>query len=156
MFGTPSATHALVTISTFSGGITNSGTISAGQAGIGVGGTTPLASVISDFSGGITNTGIISAEFGIAVSDDHTFAGGIDNNGAVTGSVTGIGVFYVENFSGGVTNTGTVSGATGVDLIGTSGVHLLIPAPSSVPVARRSNWTRPSTTTRSHWPEIAR
>ena len=124
MFGTPSATHALVTISTFSGGITNSGTISAGQAGIGVGGTTPLASVISDFSGGITNTGIISAEFGIAVSDDHTFAGGIDNNGAVTGSVTGIGVFYVENFSGGVTNTGTVAGATGVDLIGTSGVHL--------------------------------
>ena len=124
LFNTPSATHPLVTILTFGGGITNTGTISAALAGIPIGGATPLGAQISDFSGGITNTGIISADFGIPVSDDLTFSGGIDNGGAITSGVTGIGVFYIEDFSGGVTNTGTVTGATGIDLTGTPGVQL--------------------------------
>ena len=55
--------RALVIISTFAGGISNSGTISAGAYGIVVGGTAGSGGsvTISTFSGGISNTGTISA-----------------------------------------------------------------------------------------------
>ena len=97
-------------VSTFSGGISNSGTISAGAAGNGivVGGYASTATIptISNFSGGITNPGTISAGgAGIFVGGTASVAGG--HNNTVTGAIS--------TFSGGITNSGTISaGGAGV------------------------------------------
>ena len=98
-------------LSTFSGGITNSGMISAG-AGIGVGNT-------STFSGGISNAGTITspAGSGIAISTISTFAGGISNSGALLVGGLGIVANSISAFSGDISNGGTLSaGLSGIQL----------------------------------------
>jgi hypothetical protein len=82
---------------TFSGGITNSGTISAGGAGV------------------IVDPTIVQSE---------TFLGGITNNGSITANSVGIGVANIASFGGGITNTGTISGDTGIKLTGTPGTSV--------------------------------
>jgi uncharacterized protein with beta-barrel porin domain len=98
-------------LSSFSGGITNSGMISAG-AGIGVGNT-------STFSGGISNGGTITspAGSGIAISTISTFAGGIGNSGALLVGGQGIIANSISAFSGGISNGGNLSaGDSGIQL----------------------------------------
>jgi hypothetical protein len=91
-----------VTISNFSGGISNSGTISAAGSGIVVGGNVSLLGslTISSFSGGISNSGTISAgSIGIAV-------GQLGGNGPVT----------ISTFSGNISNQGLITAATGIKI----------------------------------------
>jgi outer membrane autotransporter protein len=119
------------TVSTFAGGIHNTGTISAGD-GIVVGGlvqnNTSLSNVsieVSAFSGGISNGGTIAAaNIGIVVGNGantngasvvvSTFAGGITNSGAISGGgAVAIQLDHISSFSGDIVNaaTGSVSGA---------------------------------------------
>jgi uncharacterized protein with beta-barrel porin domain len=109
-------TGASVTLSNFSGGIVNSatGTITAGGAGIFVGGVASsgsgnaLASVtIGNFADGIANSGTITADgAGIFVggrANDST------NSGTASASVT------VSNFASGITNSGMIAaGVAGI------------------------------------------
>ena len=89
------------TTSNFAGGISNTGTISGGQAGI-------LLSAAT-FAGGIDNRGAIFAGFqGLAVGG-LGFAGGISNGGTIVSTNTGI-LVALPVFSGGINNTGTISG----------------------------------------------
>jgi hypothetical protein len=74
-------------VSTFSGGISNSGTISGAEKGITVAGVT-------NFSGGISNGGRIAASTGILFAD-FPFSG--------SGSVA------ISKFSGGIRNGGTIA-----------------------------------------------
>jgi hypothetical protein len=90
------------TTSNFTGGISNTGTISGGQAGI-------LLSAAT-FAGGIDNSGAIFAgSAGLAVGGLR-FAGGIRNGGTIVSTNTGI-LVALSVFSGGINNTGTISGA---------------------------------------------
>jgi outer membrane autotransporter protein len=100
-------------VSTFAGGINNSGTIQSGGAGIVVG--TPCSCVsISTFTGGITNSGsITAAQPGIAVSGVETFTGGISNSGSIDAPI-GIGLVNVETFTGGIINSGNIAAQTGI------------------------------------------
>ncbi len=110
---------------TFSGGISNSGTISSGVTGIFVGG-------VSIFSSGISNSGTISVTgsvglgaisgvcagfcgdgFGIGVESVSIFSGGISNSGTVSSNITGILVGSISTFSGGISNSGTISAIGG-------------------------------------------
>jgi uncharacterized protein with beta-barrel porin domain len=107
------------TVSMFSGGITNSGILSAAS-----GDAINLAN-ISMFSGGIGNGGTISAALSaISVSNITTFSGGISNSGKISttggngilfGGNANIGgssqtiVVTVSTFSGGISNSGTIS-----------------------------------------------
>ncbi|WP_143201926.1 autotransporter domain-containing protein [Bradyrhizobium sp. NAS96.2] len=110
-----SGTGILTYNATVSGGISNSGTISAGD-GILVGG--------DSFSGGISNSGTISAGgyYGIVVGGAVTvssFSGGINNSGTISAGVDGIlvggGTVTVSSFSGGISNSGMISaGAYGI------------------------------------------
>ncbi|HLH89674.1 MAG TPA: autotransporter domain-containing protein [Xanthobacteraceae bacterium] len=131
--GTASGAHASVTISSFSGGITNSGTISGGvTVGGGAIGTGSSASILS-FSGGISNAGTITGggiwvgansatetAFGIvggsvSISD---FSGGITNSGLVRAAANGIwvggaatgasAVVTISTFAGGISNSATI------------------------------------------------
>ena len=70
------------TLSRFSGGISNAGTISVG-AGPGV-----LLSQISTFLGGITNSGTINAATGIVINSSvlRFLSGAIANTGTITGT----------------------------------------------------------------------
>ena len=109
-------------VSTFAGGISNSGTISSGIGGILVGGSI-LSVGSSAFSGGITNSGMISAGSGPGISSEKvsTFAGGIINSGTISSQHSGIFVVRNSTFSGGIVNTGTIgAGATGIFVGATS------------------------------------
>ncbi|MGB6568839.1 MAG: autotransporter domain-containing protein, partial [Xanthobacteraceae bacterium] len=89
----PSAVADTITISTFAGGISNSGTIAAGK-GIFVGGTASRGQItISTFTGGISNSGMISG------SGNGIFVGGFASRGTIT----------VSTFAGGIVNSGTIS-----------------------------------------------
>ncbi|HEY3796794.1 MAG TPA: autotransporter outer membrane beta-barrel domain-containing protein [Caulobacteraceae bacterium] len=118
-------------VSTFGGGITNSGSILVDQAGIAVNET-------ATFSGGITNAvgGLITGGTGIVVGgagdrgeeeDDRrvtvtVFEGGITNAGQITAannhlfdhSAIGIDVLLVSTFAGGIHNSGQISGELGI------------------------------------------
>ena len=105
---------ASVTFSTFSGGISNSGTISAGNIGI-------YVNDVSTFFGGITNSGTISAAGGPGIAINNvaqfgsTSAGdGVVNTGTVSAAGAGISVANVATFVGNISNAGTITGATGV------------------------------------------
>jgi hypothetical protein len=105
--------------STFSGGITNTGTLSAKQTAIRV-------ASVSAFAGGISNIGTITAgSAGIAVSGVSTFSGGITNAGTISSKLkTGILVSGVSAFTGGITNTGTISGFAGIAVVTPSSVSV--------------------------------
>jgi hypothetical protein len=113
------AAGGTVTISTFTGGITNSGTIKA---------ATGIAIQNVTIAGGIADSGIISATHGIvigalaAVTASHTaisisgptFTGGISNAGAIAG-VTGLVVTAgVQTFTAAIASSGTISGSGGI------------------------------------------
>lgn len=99
----------------FSGGISNAGAISAGNAAIVVGeilnGTGSYIGNVTSFSGGVSNRGTISSttNVGIAVSHVSSFFGGISNSGVISAGGSGITVVGSSTFSGGVTNSGTIS-----------------------------------------------
>ena len=61
----------------FTGGISNAGTIEATARGM-------LIDGLSTFAGGITNSGMISAGAGIGVGNLVNFSGGISNAGTIT------------------------------------------------------------------------
>jgi uncharacterized protein with beta-barrel porin domain len=130
--GRASGTAASVTISTFTGGISNSGIISVsgggnGSAGIVVGGRasgTAATVTISTFGGGISNSGTIAASGGANRSDGivvgnigsgtsvtiATFAGNISNIGVIAATGIGVAVNAVGSFAGNISNSGTISG----------------------------------------------
>ncbi|MGY8707511.1 autotransporter domain-containing protein [Bradyrhizobium sp. 18BD] len=94
-----------MTISSFSGGISNSGTISAGAGGNGI------------FVGG-------DAFFGASMTIS-AFGGGISNSGTILAGGTGIKVDHVVAFAGGgITNSGTISAATGISVSNASPVSV--------------------------------
>jgi uncharacterized protein with beta-barrel porin domain len=124
-----------LTVGTFSGGISNGGTISAGGNGIVVGGfaqATQASVTVSAFAGGVTNSGTISAAnagiligggaaasaVGVTIS---TFAGGVINAGTITASGAGIevggtGAVTIGSFQNGITNaaSATIAAHTGI------------------------------------------
>jgi hypothetical protein len=119
-------------MSTFSGGITNTGTISVSSTtehGLILG---IYVSGVEQFSGGISNSGLISAHSdyvgksgsGIVLYYDQTVVGGITNIGTIDANF-GIGVVNVATFEGNVVNAtnGTISGTInagvdGIDVVG--------------------------------------
>ncbi len=119
--------------STFSGGGSNAGVISASVNISGGGSATAYGisiSGVSNFAGGISNSGTISAmaastaafarSTGIRVDGVAMFAGGITNSGSISAHlgirVTGVGT---ETFQGGIVNLsgGTISGSEGILVI---------------------------------------
>jgi hypothetical protein len=121
---TAAKTGILVTqVSTFTGGISNAGTgvLSAGKTGI-------VVNSISSFGGSINNGGSLTASTGpgIVVTKVSLFAGGVVNGGSIVAAKTGIVVGSANNsannitsFLGGITNSGTITaGALGILLAG--------------------------------------
>jgi len=105
---TSAGTAILITGPTFSGGISNAGTISGATGGI-------IVSGVTTFSGGISNSGTITAGFtGIAVNNVSNFSGGITNTGAITANFAGIGVTDSATFAGPISNHGTIVAGTGI------------------------------------------
>ncbi|MEI6367913.1 MAG: autotransporter domain-containing protein [Planctomycetota bacterium] len=102
---------------TFSGGVTNAGTISAADVGI-------YAHNVTNISGGIVNTStatITSGSIGssgseaIRLDGPMTFLGGINNAGAISTSSSGIYLTNVTAFSDAITNSGTITtGGNGI------------------------------------------
>jgi len=126
--GANAPSRSSVTLSAFSGGITNSGKISGTGNGIFVGANADIFSsaALSTFSGGIVNSGTISGG-GISVGAGAfeasstmlaTFFGGITNTGKISGGGISVGVgagFYsfaamLSTFAGGISNSGKISG----------------------------------------------
>lgn len=93
-------------VSTLSGGITTSGTISAGLFGIAV-----EADAI--FIGGISNFGTISdtdaAGEGIIVDSISSFSGGLSNFGSIAAPRFGLVAFNVAAFTGNISNAGSIT-----------------------------------------------
>jgi len=122
-------------ILTFSGGISNNGTILASQAGIRVFAVNAFAGGINNSGkirspsnggiglsnigvfgttnpgGGISNSGTISAIVGIGQFNVTTFVGGISNRGFINAGMEGIFLEQGSRFSGGIANSGTLSAA---------------------------------------------
>ena len=115
----------VVSHTTFSGGVTNAGTIGAG--GISVSSSTFL-------SGGIVDTGVISGGIrvdghsrilasggsAIAVINTTTLGGGISNAGILSATTNAMLVSAVTAFAGGITNSGSISGRIGIDVTAVS------------------------------------
>jgi uncharacterized protein with beta-barrel porin domain len=105
------------TVLSFSGNISNAGTIAAGGLGIGVDG-------VSTFQGNVVNTGSIGAHTGIRVANVSAFLGGIANAGTISGGNSGIAVVHVATFTGSIVNAAgaTISAAQfGIGVSGNSG-----------------------------------
>ena len=120
-----SCSHGCVSISTFAGGITNSGSIAAGGFGM-------VAMGVGTFSDGILNSGTIAANIGIGVGfvrPNHpptttsfvmapvaTFAGGVTNSGTITAGSAGVWVMAASSFAGGITNAagGVITAQNGI------------------------------------------
>ena len=123
--GTISAGSSAIVVTnttTFAGGITNSGTISAGHSHDGI-----FVSNTSIFSGGIRNAAsgrIAAGASGIEVKLVTTFAGGISNAGTISASdfsrvgiyLSKDAVFGSSSAGGGITNTGTISSGAGAGI----------------------------------------
>ncbi len=117
--GTISGGYALEldTITTFFGGIVNTGSLLGRSIGIQVfGGST--------FSGGITNHGMIAgaSQTGIQVRLVSTFIGGITNTGTISGNESGI----VAESSGPISifDSGKIIGGGGTDSEGNTGTAI--------------------------------
>jgi uncharacterized protein with beta-barrel porin domain len=99
---------------TFTGGISNAGTItSTADDGINI-------AAIS-FANGITNSGTISgAQYGVYTSGDATFSGGIANSGTIiAAAVDAIDILGVTSFLGGINNSGQIfAGGNGIAVTG--------------------------------------
>ena len=115
----------VVSHTTFSGGVTNTGTIGAG--GISVSSSTFLSGGIVDtgvISGGIRVDGhsriLASSGTAIAVINATTLGGGISNAGIISATGNGVLVSAVTAFAGGITNSGSISGRTGIDVAATA------------------------------------
>ena len=99
-------------VSTFLGGITNSGTITGFNGGIVVQSVAHFGN--NAVSGGITNTGSITGNVGIEVEGVvSTFAGAISNSGTISGNATGIADHGAVPL-GGIINTGTITAVEGI------------------------------------------
>ena len=98
----------LPSLPAFSGGITNSGTMTASGA------YAIQTGVISTFSGGITNNGGLITAKTAAIDlffDTTTFTGGIVNtSGTISGGLNAI-VISTPTFTNGLTNGGTITSA---------------------------------------------
>jgi uncharacterized protein with beta-barrel porin domain len=107
--GSGTITAVAVSLSTFSGGISNAGVISANGTGISIGG-------VSTFGGGITNSGsITTGRIGILAFGPTTFTGGIVNSGNISSPASfGIIAAFISTFSGGVTNSGAITARNGI------------------------------------------
>jgi autotransporter-associated beta strand protein len=97
------------------GGISNSGTISANHTGIVVNSSRTL-------SGGITNSGTISAGAGISVTQAVSFGtsagAAISNSGSISAGGDDIYVGHVTNVFGGIANSGTISSGSHAVYVG--------------------------------------
>jgi outer membrane autotransporter protein len=126
--------------STFSGGITNAGTITgSGVIGFGVG----ISVLVTSFSGGITNSGTLTGFTtqgdaiglelqGIGAGMSGSLGGPIINSGEVIGNGMGVGIGVadlVPTTSGGISNSGTILGFAGSGQ--TAGV-LIAPFPFAI------------------------
>ena len=93
-------------VSTFTGGITDTGTISASAIAIAV-------DLAGNFADGITigSAGKVAASSGSAITIENiaTFAGDIGNAGTVSGRAFGIYDFGGSTFAGGIDNSGSIS-----------------------------------------------
>jgi uncharacterized protein with beta-barrel porin domain len=97
------------------GGIFNGGAIAAGQLGVQVGSVVAGQSMLSKFAGGISNAGTITvadAGVGVLVDGVLSYRGGITNSGAIV-AATGIKLGAVATLLGAIANTGTISGTGG-------------------------------------------
>ena len=107
----------VVDVRTFTGDISNSGTISSTlSAGIFIGGTS-LATGVRTFNGDIINSGkIVGGASGIAVADIGTFTGNIINTvgGTISASGAGISVSDSRTFIGNLSNGGIITAGTGI------------------------------------------
>jgi hypothetical protein len=106
------STRAVGGDSNASGGITNSGTISAHQSGI-------LLRYVTTFAGGISNSGKIAGGLGIALKTVAVFGnpnaeGGISNTGTISAANQGIFVDHVTTFGGTIVNSGKLGAETGI------------------------------------------
>src|ERR1700730_1295302 len=104
----------LISHTTFSGGVTNAGTI--GPHGISVISSTFLSGGIFDdgiIAGGInidSHSRIVgSGVSAVAIENPPTFGGGVTNNGTINTTKDGITAGSISLFSGGIKNKGTIS-----------------------------------------------
>ena len=104
---------AVSNVRTFAGGITNSGLITGSASAI------HLVNVLG-FSGGIVNSAsgtIGGGNCGIAIYGVSAFANGITNAGTITAGFTGIVITNGSStFSGGITNSGSITGSRGISV----------------------------------------
>ena len=110
-------------VTTFLGGITNSGTITAANTGIEILGSSTIHGSIVDSGNILASTRGILIESTSKIASTKTaitvigptFTGGISNAGVLTATGRGIAIgensagtsFIISTFSGGITNTGT-------------------------------------------------
>ncbi len=112
IISTPTAIN--ITGSTFTGGISNAGTISASIA------TAILLTNVVTFSGNISNSGSIAAAiYGININGAGTLTGAISNAGTISTAGSGILAAFIGTFTGGINNSGTIT--TGHVGMGASG-----------------------------------
>src|SRR5262249_43604640 len=132
-------------VSSFGGGVTNAGAITAGNGGIAITG-------VPTFTGNVSNAGTIAAPTGISITNSTitgqiidsglitggikidaasritstataiavagpSFGGGISNGGTITTANAGILLQNVTSFGGNITNSGALAGATGIKVI---------------------------------------
>lgn len=100
-----------VDATTFAGGISNAGTITA-QSGIDV-------NVTTTFDGGVRNSGLIHATSGVGIDiDPVTFNGGVTNTGTIISADGGEGYnginIVATNFNDGFLNSGLIDASGGV------------------------------------------
>ncbi len=103
------ATSAIqITGPSFTGGISNAGTVSARNSPVAIYGVTI-------FSGGISNAGLITASNAIAldINSDATFTGGITNSGTIAARLSAIDINRLTSFAGGISNNGLISSSNG-------------------------------------------
>ncbi len=108
----PVGAVVITSVSTFSGGIDNTGLLAAGSGGydgikvtnVGVFGTTSAG-------GGIVDSGTITGSNGIAIGNVTTFQGGIPNTQKITANSDGIIVGVALSFAGAIVNSagGTIT-----------------------------------------------
>ena len=101
------STGLRIDVTSFSGNISNSGSIS---------GTNGIVLGVSTFSGAIINSGSITATVGegIEISGGTTYSGGVSNSGTISAVNDGIAVSSLNQFGsstgGGITNSGMIAG----------------------------------------------